>query len=81
MKYKTANILRFWLMLAGLCVSGLSIVLWETPSNIMFFSGVIIILIGMLIGFVFYRCPKCGSMLSWRPVNLKYCNNCGEKLD
>lgn len=79
MNYKVANLLRFTLILVGLCVSGLSVLFWKTV-NIVFGLGIAIIILGMLIGAAYYRCPKCGHMLIWRPLNLKHCQNCGYKL-
>ena len=80
MNYKIANILRFILIMIGLCTSGLSVLICKSASNIFFLVGIIIIIAGLLIGFVYYRCPKCGHMLAWRPIILKCCHNCGYKL-
>ncbi|WP_312492330.1 hypothetical protein [Anaerosporobacter sp.] len=42
--------------------------------------GIVVVGLSMLVGIIFYRCPQCGHMLAWRPLNLKYCQNCGCKL-
>lgn len=80
MSWKKANIIRFTFILLGLCTSGLSILFFKTENNLVFFLGIIIIIVGMLVGFIFYRCPQCGHMLAWRPINLKHCQHCGCKL-
>ena len=41
---------------------------------------IIIIIIGFLVRVIFYRCPECGVMIPWRPLNVKHCPNCGKKL-
>jgi rubrerythrin len=42
--------------------------------------GIVIIIIGFLVRVIFYRCPECGVMIPWRPLNVKHCPNCGKKL-
>jgi hypothetical protein len=42
--------------------------------------AIIIIIIGFLVRVIFYRCPECGVMIPWRPLNVKHCPNCGKKL-
>ena len=41
---------------------------------------VIIIIIGFLVRVIFYRCPECGVMIPWRPLNVKHCPKKKKKL-
>lgn len=80
MNWKIANIIRFTLIMLGISLFGLSILIFQTGNNFLAYLGIIIIIAGMLVGFLFYRCPQCGRMLAWRPIKLKYCHHCGCKL-
>ncbi len=80
MKYKTANILGFLLIQLGIIVFGISIMYFQSNVNIGTIIGITITVIGFLIRIIFYRCPQCGAMITWRPLNIKYCQNCGQKL-
>ena len=41
-------------------------------------AGALIILAGAAVGFIFIRCPYCGSMIR---VEDKYCPHCGKIID
>lgn len=80
MNYKTANKVRYLGMIMGIILAGVSILIYQTEKNGLFVLGVVIEILSILVGFIFYHCPKCGHMLEWRPLNLKHCQNCGCKL-
>ncbi len=81
MDYKIANIVRISCMLLGISISALSILFLGTEKNVFFILGIIITIIGLIIGFVFYTCPNCGHPLITRPIILKHCQNCGYELN
>lgn len=80
MRYKLANIVRYLGILTGLILSGISMIIYHSEYNVLFAIGIVIVALSILVGIIFYRCPKCGHMLAWKPLNLKYCQNCGNKL-
>lgn len=44
--------------------------------------GIILIVAGVVIQFIYWRCPVCGKHLPYRETALKitYCINCGTRL-
>ncbi|NCB63192.1 MAG: hypothetical protein EOM52_06185 [Clostridia bacterium] len=43
--------------------------------------GTLLVFAGIGVLLLFWRCPHCGEMLPSREGRIKFCPNCGEKLD
>ena len=56
------------------------VICFQSEINVGTILGIviIIIIIGFLVRVIFYRCPECGGMIPWRPLNVKHCPNCGK---
>ncbi len=80
MRYKTANLLGYIFILLGIVLFGISIIYFQSNVNIGTIGGIIIIVSGFFVRIIFFRCPQCGAMIAWRPLNIKHCQNCGQKL-
>lgn len=80
MTYKTANLLGYIFILLGIVLFGISIICFQSVISIGTIFGIVIIVIGFLVKIIYYRCPQCGAMIAWRPLNIKHCQNCGQKL-
>ena len=80
MTYKVANLMGYVFILIGIVLFGISIICFQSEINVGAIGGIVIIIIGFLIRIIFYRCPQCGVMIPWRPLNVKHWPNCGKKL-
>ena len=80
MTYKLANLMGYAFILLGIVLFGISIICFQSEINVGTILGIVIIIIGFLVKVIFYRCPECGVMIPWRPLNVKHCPNCGKKL-
>ncbi|NLJ64262.1 MAG: hypothetical protein GX337_02580 [Christensenellaceae bacterium] len=80
MNYKTANMIRFFGVIIGIIISGIFMLIYGTENNFLFVIGVVVAAASFIIGLIFYRCPNCGSLLSFKPLILRHCNNRGHKL-
>lgn len=80
MRYKAANLMGYVFILLGIVLFGISIICFQSEINVGTILGIVMIIIGFLIRIIFYRCPQCGAMIPWRPLNIKHCPNCGKKL-
>ena len=54
------------------------VICFQSEINVGTILGIVIIIIGFLVRVIFYRCPECGVMIPWRPLNVKHCPNCGK---
>jgi hypothetical protein len=54
--------------------------IYGTENNFLFIIGVALAAANFIIGLIFYHCPNCGSLLTFRPLILGHCNNCRHKL-
>lgn len=50
-------------------------------GNSIAFIGLAAMLGGILQAFIFYKCPKCGTLLKIRGKKPNCCHGCGYKLD
>ena len=50
-------------------------------GNVVAFIGLAAMLGGIAQALIFYRCPKCGTLLKIRGKKPDYCHSCGYKLD
>ena len=72
MTYKLANIMGYAFILLGIVLFGISIICFQSEINVGTMLGIVIIIIGFLVRVIFYRCPGCGVMIPWRPLNVKH---------
>ena len=77
--YKLSNILGISGALLMVCLY------WFNNTNWAFYLtlsiSVLLMISGLVISFVFYRCPHCQGRLSARLGPPTYCHHCGEKLE
>lgn len=50
-------------------------------GNVVAFAGLAAMLGSIVQALVFYRCPKCGTLLKIRGKKPDYCHGCGYELD
>jgi L-asparagine transporter-like permease len=84
MNYKSANSLFYVFIIMGI-VTTLFLYMFEEVDFWFGFVAVLALLFllaGIAIKVIFYRCPHCRVLLPLKTTTkLKYCHNCGEKLD
>ena len=51
----------------------------EPDSPVLCITGILVMFVGILFRFIFFRCPACGAYLD-RGMP-QYCPRCGKKLD
>lgn len=57
-------------------IPGLNAIRLEIIAGAMF-----LMLIDLIFGFIFLRCPHCKKLLNFRWSSQSICHNCGERLD
>ena len=77
---KLSNIFAF----TGLGLSFLTLLFENSIALVLVIGavGIIFIGIGLVVTYIYYRCPHCQSMLPFRSWGIPtFCPNCGEKLE
>ena len=59
----------------GIVLALLSLI-WPVPP----LPGVLLILAGLVVMLLYWRCPNCEKVLPLRAWNIQYCPYCGGKL-
>lgn len=84
MDYKRANKLSNILMLAGIIVA-LLLYCFNVVNALFIITAVAalaLVITGVMVKYMFYRCPHCHTGLPLRTFSLpEYCPYCGERLE
>jgi len=43
--------------------------------------GLLVVIVGFIVYFVYWVCPSCGKMLPGRAWFVEYCHRCGDSID
>lgn len=84
MSYKAARRVSVFSLFTGL---GLLIIIlaflrYDVIVSLLFYSGSILVLLGLILFFAFFRCPQCRSLLPLKNLNQPtYCPNCGTNIE
>lgn len=76
-----------FIIMAFLCLIILPLLSMPNSLNniYLYIVGVILFFVflitSIIIKIIFWRCPKCGSLLPLRKFIVEFCSVCGEKLD
>ncbi len=65
------------------CIAGVVSLLSETGTavkTVVLIAGIAALVIGVVIGAVFYRCPHCGAHLPPKGPAPDVCPSCGKRL-
>ena len=84
MKLGTVRILTLSLLLAALAIAVAAMLLTAEGSAEYNFSMILVLLLfaaGLLVTFLWGRCPHCGRRLFVNFLRLKKCPGCGKPLD
>ncbi len=66
----------------GLLLMILAFLSYDFITRLLFISGSVLILLGLLVFALFFRCPKCRSLLPLKALNRPtFCPNCGTDIE
>jgi hypothetical protein len=81
------NIITCWkvkwiLIVSGILIAGLPLLIPDAVQYLytFIFIGGFISMLGIVLAFLFLRCPYCRGSLNFRGLFPKYCPHCGKKL-
>ena len=77
MNYRRVQKLQTPLLLSGALLSGVG----TSVSIPLVILGIAIMLVAIVIGVLYYRCPHCGRPLGRIGDSVAYCPHCGKALD
>lgn len=78
MTCKKAGRISFILMILGIIIAGIAMLIGES-AFIFLYIGIGIAIIGLIVEFLFHRCPHCGTHVGTF-IGTKCCRKCGRKL-
>lgn len=83
MNYKTGRSIGQFLLFLSICLLCIA-VFFNLPGivvPILVITGILVALAGLLVYFLFWRCPYCRKNLPTQSMyDIDYCPNCGKKL-
>ncbi len=66
----------------GLLFIILAFLKYDPIPRLLFYSGSILIISGLIIFLAFFRCPKCRSLLPLKALNHPtFCSSCGTNIE
>lgn len=71
---------RFILVMLGICMAGVSVAIYGEVLNWLFIAGIIVMAAGVVLWFVFGRCPDCNMPIHSMLIVQKNCPYCGHRL-
>jgi protein-S-isoprenylcysteine O-methyltransferase Ste14 len=83
MNYKTGRLVGQILFLISICLLCIAVFFNLTGIivPILIITGVITALAGLIVYFLFWRCPYCHKNLPTKSMyDINYCPNCGKKI-
>lgn len=78
MNYKKSYMLLWAGLLAGVILFFMGFVQDSRP---LFWSGIVVAVLGVVQTRAFYRCPHCGGRFSSHGPLVRKCPHCGEELE
>lgn len=84
MKFSTVKYTTLGLLVAGLAIGCFGVFALEEGTSSYTFTAILMLVLfaaGLLVAFIWGRCPNCGHRLFYRLLKWKDCPYCRHKID